>query len=133
MNAATMAPASPKDLLIGLLAELSLRGFDSIRISDYALHDAFNKALAVYRESGGELASLADTYYDDGITEANDELERAIIAAEGSGYLRFPNPTYRKLHLTIAPRAAQEILSRRPEFRDTFRRAADAIEPELNV
>ena len=128
---ASIPPAAPKDLLIGVLAELSLRGIDSIRISDYALHEVFGKALEVYRAQGGELAELASMYYDDGITEANDELERSIIAAEGSGYLRFPNPTYRKLHLTIAPRAAEDILMRRPQFRDAYRKAADALEPEL--
>jgi hypothetical protein len=123
----TLPPPHPRDLFIGVLAALAKQGVYSLKIHDRVLHRAWGAALQVFRSKGGVLARLADKYYQDHGTGAFDELEHSIIAAEGSGYLRFPNPTYRKLQLTVSPRTAEDILARRRGFRATYDRAAKEL------
>ncbi len=114
----------PEDLLLGSLAALSLQGVDTLRTTDKSFHERFGKALAVFREAGGPLATLAEAFHKDVVSSTYDELDHALIAAEQLGLLRFPNPSYSRLQITVPPRVAEKFLSGWAPYRAAFERAA---------
>jgi hypothetical protein len=127
VTATTQEPKRAEDLLIGTLAILALRGVDILRVTDSLFHDRFGAALEIFRGAGGELESLADNYYRDIVTETYDELDHSLIAAEQFGLIKFPNPSYNRLQITISPRTAHQILEGWGGDRQVFERAAEAL------
>ena len=110
MTATLVLPKRPEDLLIGALAVLALDGKETLRTTDKTFHQHFGAALDVFRQAGGELEELAGNYYRDVVSNTFDELDHAIITAEQFGLVKFPNPTYSRLQITIPPRVAERLL-----------------------
>jgi hypothetical protein len=104
-------PLQTEDLLIGILAVLSLRGRDSLKTTDKIFHAAFGEALNVFRADTEGLGKLAESYYPDVVSNTYDELNHALIAAESHNLIRFPNPSYRRLQITMTPRVATALLN----------------------
>ena len=123
----TQGTKRAEDLLVGALAVLALKGIDTLRVTDKSFHDRFATALETFRSAGGELAALADNYYKDIVTETYDELDHSLIAAEQFGLIKFPNPSYNRLQITITPREASRILDTWGERRAIFEQAAEAL------
>lgn len=118
----------PEDLLIGALAALALTGRDTLRTTDKSFHEHFGAALDVYREAGGELGDLSSSYYRDIVSDTFDELDHALITAEQFGLVKFPNPSYSRLHITIPPRVAERLLAEwGADLRPVFERAAEEL------
>ena len=116
-----------EDLLIGTLAVLALQGVDTLQTTDKSFHTHFGAALQVFREAGGELADLADDYYRNVVSNTYDELDHALIAAEQFGLVKFPNPSYSRLQVTIPRRVAEELANEWGENRAVFERAAKKL------
>lgn len=116
-----------EDLLIGALAVLTLKGVDTLRTTDKTFHDHFGKALDAFRTAGGDLAGLANSYHKDVVSNTYDELDHALIAAEQLGLVRFPNPSYSRLQITITPRVAEKILAGWKRYRGAFDEAAEEL------
>jgi hypothetical protein len=115
----------PEDLLIGILAALSLRGRNTLKTTDKIFHSAFGKALEVFKGSDDErLAGLAESYYPDVVSKTYGELNHALITAEGYSLLRYPNPSYTRLPITMTPAVAEQLLERQHDQREVFDRAA---------
>lgn len=128
MDLATQIPPRTEDLLIGVLAVIALQGRDTLKTSDKVFHSAFARALDVFSQKGNaELVELADSYYQDVVTNKYEELDDALIAAERFSLLRFPNPTYSRLQVTMTPRVAEEFLNKYPDQRATFEEAAHVL------
>lgn len=125
--ATSMQPERTEDLLVGILAVMALRKRDTLRTSDKVLHQAFGAALKVFKNTGGDFCDVAESYYPDVVTETYDELNNALIAAESFNLLRFPNPTYSRLQITMTPRVAEQLLAPYGEDRQVFEKAADAL------
>jgi hypothetical protein len=121
------AAPQPHDLVFGLLAALAQRGVETLRTDDTVLHGAFGTALNVFRKSNGDLAVLADYYYADAVTDNYDELNNALIEAQSFDLIGFPNPSYSKLEVKIAPDAAEKMLRSFGANRKTIENAADAF------
>lgn len=117
----------PEDLLIGALATLALRGIDSLRTTDKSFHEYFAKALEVFREAGGEVKELADRYYCNVASRTYDELDHALIAAEQYGLVKFPNPSYSRVQITMSPRIAKSLLEEWQDEQQVFDQAANAL------
>lgn len=100
-----------EDLLIGILATLARNGKNTIRINDRNFHAAFGKALDVFRKAGGELESLAKSFYRDLVSKTYEKLDDAIISAEHYGMIKISNPSFERLEISITPRVAEQILS----------------------
>ncbi|HZJ01071.1 MAG TPA: hypothetical protein VFD22_10455 [Gemmatimonadaceae bacterium] len=126
-------PLKTEDLLIGMLAVLSLRGRDSVKTTDKAFHSAFGNALEVFKSDDSEIAKVADEYYPDIVSNTYDELNNALIVAEGYSLLRFPNPSYTRLQITMTPRVATTFLNGYGEKKELFEKAADALLKGLAV
>jgi hypothetical protein len=126
---ATVSERIPRteDLLIGVLAVLALKGRDSLKTTDKLFHSAFKSALDVFANAGGELGELANSYYPDVVSKTYDELNAALIAAESVSLLRFPNPSYTRMQITITPRVAEALLDNYPGERQVFEDAANAL------
>lgn len=129
MRGASLGQAKrSEDLLIGALAILALRGKETLRTTDKSFHQHFGKALEVFRSVGGELGDLASNYYKDIVSNTFDELDHALITAEQFGMVKFPNPSYSSLQITMTPRVAEkELASWDSNSRKTFERAADEL------
>lgn len=123
----SQGPTQPHDLLFGILAGLARSGVETFKTTDKVLHASFAEALEVFKQAGGSLGDLAESYYPDIVTDTYDELNHALIAAQGFNLLRFPNPSYSRLQLTIPPDAAEKLLNRYPAQREVFERAAEAM------
>jgi hypothetical protein len=127
MPTPTQPTPRTEDLLIGVLAVLSLQRKETLKITDKVFHKAFGSALDVFRNAGGELQELADSYVPDVVSNTYDELNDALIAAESFHLLRFPNPSYSRLQITMTPRVAQQLLEKYPGQRGAFEQAAKAL------
>lgn len=127
MTAASERIPRTEDLLIGVLAVLALKGKETLKTTDKVFHSAFKSALEVFAKAGGELAELAESYYPDVVTKTYDELNGALIAAESVSLLRFPNPSYSRMQITITPRVAEELLENYPDQKQVFEDAANAL------
>lgn len=101
----------PEDLLLAALAALSERGVDTLKTTETSFHEHFGRALEAFRGAGGELASLADHFYWNRVTGTYDELDHALITAEQQGFVRFPNPSYSRLQLSLTPKIARRVLN----------------------
>jgi hypothetical protein len=121
------AAAQPHDLVFGLLAVFAQRGVETLRTTDTVLHGAIAAALDVFRTSSGDLAQLADHYFADAVTDNYDELNNALIEAQSFDLIGFPNPSYSKLEVKIAPDAAEKMLRSFGANRKTIEDAADAF------
>ena len=119
-------PLKTEDLLIGVLAVLSLRGKDSLKTTDKVFHSAFGAALDVFKNNDTRLARLAEAYYPDVVSNTYDELNHALIAAESYSLLRFPNPSYTRLQITMTPRVATTLLGTYGD-KEVFERAAEVL------
>lgn len=118
----------PEDLLLGALAALALRDTDILRTPDITFHKRFGRALTVFRDGGEECSILADKYHQDVVSRTYDLLDHALIAAEQRGWVKFPNPSYSRLEISMTRRDAERILARWPaECRATFEAAADVL------
>jgi hypothetical protein len=124
---AVVGSRKPEDLLIGALAALSLQGIDSLRTTDKSFHEYFSKALEVFRAAGGEMKALADRFYYNLASGTYDQLDHALIAAEQYGLVRFPNPSYSRVQITMSPRIARRLLEDWSEERAVFDEAAKAL------
>jgi hypothetical protein len=126
---ATMIRPVPRteDLLIGILAVLALHGKETLRTTDKVFHRAFGDALEVFKRAEGPLKDLAEDYDPDVVTKTYDELNNALIAAEGFQLLRFPNPSYSRLQITMTPRVAESLLTKYPQQRQVFEAAAAVL------
>lgn len=113
-----------EDLLITTLAVLSLRGHEILRTTDKSFHHSFSKALEVFRNSGGELAELAASYHQDVVSNTFDQLDHALIAAEQLGWVKFPNPSYSRLQITMSPVDAERLLEEWSGQEEAFETAA---------
>ena len=100
-----------EDLVIAVLAELSVQGIDTLRMNDRQFHDHFGIVLDRLRQAGGELKDLADQFYKNIVTDTYDELDHSLITAEQFGFVKFPNPTYSRLTIAITPRMAHRLLA----------------------
>lgn len=116
-----------EDLVFAILAMLAKDGVDTLKTSDKAFHVGFAAALAKLREAGGELSELSNQFYADPVSATYDELDHALIAAEQFGLVRFPNPSYSRLQLTITPRVAEQLLQSWKDNRDQLGRAAETL------
>jgi len=123
----------PEDLVIGLLAVLADRGVETLKTTDKVLHASFGAALGVFHAAGGTFEELAESFYSDVVTNTYDELNNAIIAAQGLNFLRFPNPSYSRLQLTIPPSAVSRILYKKfsAAQRKVFEEAATALQQSM--
>jgi hypothetical protein len=99
-----------EDLLIAILAEISLQGTDTLRMSDRKFHEHFGRALELLKSYGGELEELANQFYKNVVTDTYDELDHSLITAEQFGFVKFPNPSYSRLTIAITPRMARRLL-----------------------
>jgi hypothetical protein len=126
-NLAVESSKRPEDLLIGALATLALRGIDNLRTTDKSFHEYFAKALSVFRDAGGEVKDLADRYYCNIASKTYDELDHALIAAEQYGLVKFPNPSYSRVQITMSPRIARKLLEDWKDEQEVFEQAANAL------
>ncbi len=117
-----------EDLLVGTLAALALKGVDTIKTADKSFHASFGSALETFRKAGGELADLANCYYRDVVSRTYDELDHALISAEQFGLVRFPNPSYSRLQITISRRVANQLLADLAKYRPVFEEAANKLQ-----
>lgn len=117
-----------EDLLIAILAEISLQGTDTLRMSDRKFHEHFGRALSRLKAFGGELEELANQFYKNVVTDTYDELDHSLITAEQFGFVKFPNPSYSRLTIAITPRMARRLLKDwSDEDRSAIREAAKEI------
>jgi len=128
MAVATQIPPRTEDLLIGVLAVIALKGRDTLKTTDKLFHSAFAKALDVFfRKGNADIVDLADSYYQDVVTNKYEELDDALIAAERFSLLRFPNPSYSRLQVTMTSNVAENFLAKYPDQRETFEEAAQVL------
>ncbi len=120
-------PTKPQDLLIGILAALAKDGVETLKTTDKVFHSGFAAALDVFKNAGGSLAEVAESFHPDIVSNTYDELNHALIAAESFNLLRFPNPTYSRLQLTITPQTAEKLLRKYPQHRPVFEQAAEVF------
>jgi hypothetical protein len=121
-----------EDLLIGALAVLAKEDVDTLRIDDRTFHAAFGAALEVFRKAGGRLEQLSRTFYRDVVSKTYEKLDDALISAEHFGMVKFPNPSYSRLEITITPRVAEQLLGDWSDAeRETFRDAAHALKSKM--
>lgn len=104
-----------EDLVIAILADLSMQGIDTLRMDDRQFHEHFGLVLDRLIAGGGELKDLASQFYKNVVTETYDELDHSLIAAEQFGFVKFPNPSYSRLTIAITPRMAHRLLKDWPE------------------
>lgn len=127
MSIATENIPHTEDLLIGILAVLAINGRDTLKTTDKVFHSAFGEALNEFRKAGGTLKELADSYYQDVVSKTYDELNHALITAESYSLLRFPNPSYSRLQITMNRRVAERLLEKHESERSVFERAAQVL------
>lgn len=119
MVQATEQPKTAEDLLIGILSVLAKDGQTTIRINDRSFHAAFGEALAIFRDSGGELGELAKTFYRDVVSKTYEKLEDALISAEHYGMVKIYNPAFERLEISMTPRVAEQFLGEWPSSERT--------------
>jgi len=134
----TVAAAPPQkqseDLLIGALAVLAQEGVTTLRTNDRSFHEHFGRVLEIFQAAGGEFADLARRYYRDAVSRTYEELDHALITAEQFGLVRFPNPTYSRLQITMTPRVARRLVNEWPdEQQAVLRRAAAVLRESINA
>lgn len=117
-----------EDLLIAILAQLSLQGVETLKVSDRRFHEQFGRALDRLRRSGDELADLASQFYKNVLTDTYDELDHSLITAEQFGFVKFPNPTYSRLTIAITPRMAHRLMQDwPPSHQEAIRQASEEM------
>lgn len=99
-----------EDLVIAVLAELSTRNVDTIRMNNKNFHESFGRVLERLKAGGGELQKLAEGFYKNVVSESYEEVDHALITAEQFGFVKFPNPSYSRLTIAITPRMAYRLL-----------------------
>ncbi|HEY4216734.1 MAG TPA: hypothetical protein VGM67_06325 [Gemmatimonadaceae bacterium] len=118
-----------EDLVIAVLAELAKQGVETLRMGDKDFHQHFGMILKKFSEGPGELQDLARQFYKNIVNGTYDELDHALITAEQFGFVKFPNPSYSRLTISITPRMAHHMLK---EWTPEERVVLEAAARELN-
>jgi hypothetical protein len=61
------------------------------------------------------------------VSRTYDQLDHALIAAEQLGWVKFPNPSYNRLQITMSPRDAKRLLDEWKDHIPVFMRAAEEL------
>lgn len=117
----------PEDLLLGVLAALSISGTTTLRTTDKQFHLRFSKALEIFSSAPGKQARLAKFFHRDPVSKTYDQLDHALIAAEQMGWVKFPNPSFSRFQITMTPRDAERLLDEWAGDRSTIESAAKEI------
>lgn len=114
------------DFVLGLLVSLSARGVTTLRLDPADTSLRFAAALAAAAAAGDPLASIPGRCFADVVSGVYAAFEDGVHQALAFGFAEYPDHNYRRLTLTLAPRAREQILARWGVHRAALDRCATA-------
>jgi len=123
--------ARSEDLVLALFAAASLNGTSILELSDTSMHRRFDSVLKVLESAGGDLADLAKLFHKNVVNGTYDLLNLALVSAEHGLWVKFPNPSYSRVLISMTPREAQGFLREWPGVEQYINEAAALLsQPE---
>lgn len=97
----------------GLLASLAAEKHDEINATQSQLHKAFRQVVQAAAQTEGLSVDLSDVDYDP-LYGLSGWLDEFLARAQRDLMISRPNPSYSRIHITLDPEEAEELLGSFP-------------------